>query len=299
MKDQTQKRILVAVDGSDHAFEAVKYTGKFPPFQKMSVTLYTVFNKIPEVYWDLERQPNVGRRIRDIRAWEMQSEKTIREYMEKARRELLGAGYPEGTISVNIHQRKSGIARDIIREAKLGYSAVMVGRKGLSRLKDLVLGSVATKLLEKLGFMTLIVVGRDPQPGKVLVAFDGSEGSMRSVDYVGNTLGGSDLDVTLLHVVREGDTLFMKEARERMDPIFEVAKSHLKSCGFDGKQISTKVLTDVPSRAGGIVETANEGGYGTIVVGRRGLSKVREFFMGRVSNKVMQLAKEEAVWVVS
>jgi hypothetical protein len=36
-----------------------------------------------------------------------------------------------------------------------------------------------------------------------------------------------------------------------------------------------------------------------IVVGRRGLSRVEEFFMGRVSDKVLQLAKEMAVWVVT
>ena len=41
-----------------------------------------------------------------------------------------------------------------------------------------------------------------------------------------------------------------------------------------------------------------EGGYGTIVVGRRGLSKVYEFFMGRVSDKVLHLAKDMAVWIV-
>ena len=40
------------------------------------------------------------------------------------------------------------------------------------------------------------------------------------------------------------------------------------------------------------------GGYGTIVVGRRGLSTVEEFDMGRVSNKLVQAAKDRAVWVV-
>jgi hypothetical protein len=46
------------------------------------------------------------------------------------------------------------------------------------------------------------------------------------------------------------------------------------------------------------MEEATKGGYGTIVVGRRGVSKVYEFLMGRVSNKVIQMAKDQAVWVV-
>jgi nucleotide-binding universal stress UspA family protein len=34
-------------------------------------------------------------------------------------------------------------------------------------------------------------------------------------------------------------------------------------------------------------------------VGRRGLSRVRDFLIGRVSNKLIQLAKNQAVWVVN
>ena len=70
-------------------------------------------------------------------------------------------------------------------------------------------------------------------------------------------------------------------------------------CGFKDDDISTKTVTGALSRAGAIVHEAKQGGYGTIVVGRRGLSKVQEFFMGRVCNKVIQLAKEHTVWVVS
>ncbi|MBI9077960.1 MAG: hypothetical protein JEZ02_21360 [Desulfatibacillum sp.] len=40
------------------------------------------------------------------------------------------------------------------------------------------------------------------------------------------------------------------------------------------------------------------GDYGTIVVGRTGLHRVQEFFMDRVSNKVMRLATKCADWVV-
>jgi hypothetical protein len=41
------------------------------------------------------------------------------------------------------------------------------------------------------------------------------------------------------------------------------------------------------------------GGYGTIVMGRKGYSEVGEFELGRVTNKVIQLAGTMAVWVVN
>ncbi len=60
----------------------------------------------------------------------------------------------------------------------------------------------------------------------------------------------------------------------------------------------TKVITGATTRAGTILEEARAGGYGTIVVGRRGVSTVEEFDMGRVTNKLVHSAKDRALWVV-
>jgi nucleotide-binding universal stress UspA family protein len=68
---------------------------------------------------------------------------------------------------------------------------------------------------------------------------------------------------------------------------------------FNRNQINIRTVTGAHSRAAVIITEALEGGYGTIVVGRRGLTNVEEFIMGRVSNKVIHMAREMAVWVVS
>ena len=46
-----------------------------------------------------------------------------------------------------------------------------------------------------------------------------------------------------------------------------------------------------------MAEAARED-FGTIALGRRGLSKVVTFDMGRVSNKLIHLAHNRAVWIV-
>ena len=299
MNTQAQKKMLLALDGSEYALETVKYISKIPAFQKMHVVLLNVMSKIPEHYWDLKREPQFNWRITDIRAWERQLEKNLEEYMGKARGILFDAGFPQDAVSVKTQERQAGIARDIVKEAKDGYYAIAVGRKGLSKLKDLILGSIVIKLLEKLTFVPLFVVGINPQPGKVLLALDTSEGSMRAVDYLGYTLGESDLEVSIIHVIRGEKRAWIKDREAEIEPVFNMAKSHLMSCGFDSDQITTKTITGVQSRANAIVKEAKDGDYGTIVVGRRGLSKVRDFFMGRVSNKVIQLAEGKAVCVVS
>ena len=263
------------------------------------MVLFNVFSKIPESYWDLEKEPGLKYRIRKVRALEKQEEKDIREFMEKAGKVLWRGGFPKDSVKVNIHEREKGIARDIVKESELGFSCVVVGRKGMSALKDMVLGSVPTKVIEKSSFIPLVVVGKNPRSGSALLALDGSENSMRIVDYVENALSGPDFKLTLIHVIRSKGTEYLEGVEKDMKGVFDEAKTRLIKSGFESSQITTKIITGAHSRAGAIIEEAKEGGYGTIVIGRRGLSKVQEFFMGRVSSKVIQLAKGHAVWVVS
>jgi nucleotide-binding universal stress UspA family protein len=299
MAKQKQKKILLALDGSDRAFETIRYICQIPPFQEMRVVLFTVFSKIPDTYWDMERQPNLGKRLGDVRAWERKKQKSIKEYMKDARKKLMDGGFSRDAVTVKIQERKEGIARDIIHEAKSGYDAVAIGRKGMSKLKDLVLGSVATRLLEKLEFVPLFVVGRCQPPMKILLALDNSDASARTVDYVGATLSGCDCDVTLTHVVRGEEKDTVERATKKIGPVFNMAKNHLTHSGFDPSRIDTKIITGVLSRAGALVHEAEDEGYCTIVVGRKGVSKASDFFIGRVSNKVVQLGGEKVVWVVS
>ena len=78
MKDSTKKKILIGMDGSDRAFETVKYMSKIPSFQKCHLVLFNVFSKIPEAYWDLEKEPQLKRKVTHVRAWEVQREKELK-----------------------------------------------------------------------------------------------------------------------------------------------------------------------------------------------------------------------------
>lgn len=299
MKRKRQKSLLLAVDGSERALGAVRYVSRVPSFKPMHISLLSVYNTIPEYYWDLERHPKVGRQVRDVRSWDMQQERQLRQFLEEARQLLVRAGFQQENVTVMFRKRRSGIARDILREAHRGYDAVVVGRKGMGALKNLVLGSVATKLLEKVSFAPLFLIGKGAMPGKFLIGLDGSENSLKTVEFVGSMLDGSDMEVLLAHVVRGDSTTKIRARQEMFIPIFEEAKKALVHHGFNPENISSKMITGVQSRAYALVGEAKAGGYQTIVLGRRGMSRVRDFFMGRVSNKVIQFAKGLAVWIVA
>ena len=90
-----------------------------------------------------------------------------------------------------------------------------------------------------------------------------------------------------------------ERAEKEMEKVFARAKQRLVDAGFKPDQITAKVVSGVNSRAGSIVNEARAGDYGTIVLGRRGLSVVEEFVMGRVGNKVINTIRNRAVWVVT
>ena len=299
MTDKMRKRMLLAVDGSENSLEIVRYVAKIPPFREMELVLLNVHSKIPEAYWDLEKNSSVNWRMSEARAWDKERQKAIEEYMRKAEKILWRAGFPKESVTVKIQNRKRGFARDIAREGERDYDGVLVGRKGMSNVKDLVLGSIATKLIGKISFVPILVVGKRPQAGSVLIALDGSENAMRAVGYAGRVLGGADFEARFIHVIRNDNPEYVDARKMEMNKVFDDAKGVLTGAGFDPERITTKIITGARSRAAAVVQEARDGGYGTIVVGRRGLSKVKDFLMGRVSDKLITLSKNQAVWVVN
>ena len=322
MANSMRTKMLVTVDGSEQSLEAVRYVSRTLAPEQLEVVLFHVMTKVPESFWDLEKEPAFRYNIGNIKAWEEQQQKVIEEFMTQAGQILLEAGVAREAVTIDIHERQAGIARDILAEALNGYDGVVVGRKGLSELKDLVIGSTANKLVERLVDVPVWLVGGKAQRGKILLPLDASEGAMRAVQYVAYVLEGTKgIEVTLLHVIRGFDIFQqvigksfvpgndrdwveqaekeLESAGKEMEPVFEEARRRLTKASIRCEREHCKISRGVSSRAGAIVEEAQRGGFDTIVVGRRGISKVQEFFMGRVSNKVIQLAKDKTIWVVS
>ena len=310
MKKQKKMKVLVPVDGSDRALNTVRYVARVEPFRNMDIVLFHVFSSIPEGYWDLEKDPRSTSTVRQVRSWEIEQKKKIKQYMKQASLFLVKAGVSPESITIKIQNRKKGIARDIIREARNGYDAVVTRRRGMTRLRRIVLGSVATKLLAQITFLPLILVGKLTPNNKILLAFDGSENAASAVKFAGSVMGGCDYEASLFHVIRsngEGRSEhrhifsskeFAKVASKEMASSLKAAQTELINAGFKANKVSTQIVTRAISRAGAIADRAKQENFGTIVMGRRGLSSVRDFFVGRVTNKVIHLAKDRTVWVV-
>ncbi len=299
-----QKRLLLAVDGSKRALQTVRYAGEEDSFKGMRIVLFHVFNSIPEAYYDLEKEPKSVKVVRHVRSWEANQRKAMDKFMQEAKEMLIESGHADPAIEIKIQNRKKGVARDIIIEAHKGYDTVLIRRRGATALRNVVVGSVTGKLLEKLTFMPVLIAGRKPVNKKLLVAVDGSACATRAVQFVADILGSrKGYQVQLVHVIRGGRKrdleLFQENGFTESGPIFKATTGILTAGGFAEADIATKTITGVLSRAGAIVDEAEKGGWGTIVLGRRGLSRVKEFFIGRVSNKVIYAGRKDTVWLVT
>jgi nucleotide-binding universal stress UspA family protein len=215
-------------------------------------------------------------------------------------------------VKVDVRPVREGIARDIRAESHLGYASVILGRRGLSTIQDLSLGGIASKVVLKTSDLAVWLVGGKPEPNKAIVGIDSSDGSILAVNHLARIAKGLGKEVLLLHVVRKVPEMnslsgpeteqFEKDREQKaagdIEPVFQKAVKILQEAGISSGKILTKVIVGATTRAGTILEEARTGAYGTIVVGRRGLSTVEEFDMGRVTNKLVQIAKDRALWVV-
>jgi nucleotide-binding universal stress UspA family protein len=145
----------------------------------------------------------------------------------------------------------------------------------------------------------------------ILIAVDASDNARRAVDYAGTILPGTGgVRVTLLYVERApGRDLFETEEawlgqcrleHERVFDFLKQARARLMAAGLPEDAVTERTLlcSAEPSIAQTILDVQQEGGYGTLVVGRRGLTKGEEFLFGSVSTKLVRDAKNCAVWVV-
>jgi nucleotide-binding universal stress UspA family protein len=136
---------------------------------------------------------------------------------------------------------------------------------------------------------------------------------MKAVRCAGALLDPATCEILLCHVIRplsvqqmgakelfapKHEANWIAANQRKIIPVINEAKRRLGKAGLSEEQISSEILTYQKSRAAAIVNAATKGGYDTIVLGKRGLTPVGEFKMGRVSRKILQFAYRSTLWIV-
>lgn len=147
---------------------------------------------------------------------------------------------------------------------------------------------------------------------RILVALDNSDNALKVVTYVARLVGScKGVEIILFHVLpglpaefvfvmdeRKAIEEWEEKNKEEMAKICSRAEKILTQAGIPKENVVTKMKPLIKGVARDILSEAKEGNYGTIVLGRRGMSAAKEFLLGSVSNKVIHHAENCSVWVV-
>jgi len=164
------------------------------------------------------------------------------------------------------------------------YDLVVMGNRGETEVEVFSLGSVAEKV-SRHADCPVLLVKQKTELSKILVATDGSESAEKALKYAVQLAKKHKAKVTLLNA--QESKLFslkpkvIKEVGER---VLSEAVAKVK-----GSNVSTQLEFGNPAET--IIEVAEKKNHDLIVVGSRGLSSVKRFFLGSVSDDVSHHAK--------
>jgi nucleotide-binding universal stress UspA family protein len=308
-----EKKIMIAVDDSRHSKNAVRYAaGIHEVLKEMSLTLMHVQPTISQYLLDEVKSKPLA--YAELEKVNRKNAETAQVILDKYKTQLVTAGIAEKNIQLKTQPRWLGVAKDILQASMAGqFDALIIGRRGLSGLQDIFIGSVSANIVNNSMDTPIWLVDEKGPSQDIMVAVDGSENSFKAVDHLAFIIGGNtDLKISFFHVTprlrdfcpvdfEESDSESLEEIirqgdQQCIDQFFFHAKNRLNEAGIQKNQISFKA-SDGAFRVGkAVLDEYRQGNFGTLVVGRRGMNK--KYFTGSVSRYLINQFSDGALWVV-
>jgi len=272
------KKILVPVDGSHSCLHAEELAAAIAKDFKSKVTvIHVVSHEL--LHAGLELRYRVPPSVRtEITNWLLQTGKKIVWDAE--------ALFKEEGVEVDVRVIEyEDPAETVIRVAKdEEYDLIVMGNRGETEVEVFSLGSMAEKVFRH-AECPVLIVKQKTKLSKILVAVDGSESAEKALKYAVQLAKKHKAKVTLLNIGESKLFGFKPEvAREVGEHILSDAAAKVK-----GLKLNKQLEFGNPAET--IIEVAEKGNYDFIVVGSRGLSSVKRFFLGSVSDDISHHAK--------
>jgi len=308
-----EKKILVAIDDSRPSIETIDYAARIADaISPVKFDLLHIQPALSQYLTDeAQRKHSARKALEKVVA---QNEKKAEETLETAARRMVAKGVEESRIARMTLPRNTGVADDILAlgTAK-SYDAILVGRRGASYIRQMLMGSVTANLVEHSSVIPVWVVEGTVAADKVLLAADGSQSTLRALDHLAYMLSAQpNQSLALVHVrpriqdfceivveettTQDAESVILSEDRHCMDNFYGQAIAVLKKNGVDENRMEIVTLDGKLSVTRSILGYARDNGFGTVVLGRRGRSDSP--FFGSVSRGLLQKAESMALWVV-
>jgi nucleotide-binding universal stress UspA family protein len=270
------KKILWSTDFSDEGQEALLYADAFAKKFDADIIALHVMPDISPALYDaaLVVQAELAKRVAFVRD---QTQKKF-DALKKAKNLEFKALIKEGNAAKKIIETAEEEKVDLI----------VLGRRGLSAIEKLFIGSVANQVLRSSPIPVLLTKKKSGKPRfkKILVPTDFSEQEEIERDFAWKLAKGFDSELTLLHVLELHDYEFTPRALEEM---FDAVQKRLKQREKKEKEdipVSEDVYRAINASVG-IVDYAETHKFDMIVISTCVQSKIERFFLGSTTEKVI------------
>jgi len=153
------QKILISIDDSENALRAVAFVAKTFSTDNRVTLLNVMLDTAtlcnmdsPELIPYFKVQQSAFCTLED------KKRELVKEAANKARETLLGAGFSADNITIKIQDKKKGVARDILAEGEQGYDLIVIGRRGISGIKEFFMGSISQKVLNGAKDISVLIV---------------------------------------------------------------------------------------------------------------------------------------------
>jgi len=272
------QKILVPVDGSHSCLHAKMFTALIAKkFQSKVTAIHVVTHDFmhPELKAQHRLPPSILHEIEN--AYLKAGRKIIRNAEELFREADI-----EADARLVTYEDPAETVLQLVKEE--GYDLVVIGNRAKNQAERFSLGSVTEKVARH-AECPVLIVKQKPKIAKMLAATDGSKHADKALEYAVQLAQKHGSKITLLNV--EEDKLFRLEPKA----IEGVGKGILCDAVAKTGEVDCDERLEFGSPAETIIKVAKKEDYDLIVVGSRGVSSVKRFFLGSVSDDVSMHAR--------
>lgn len=305
------KEILVAIDGSIYSDHTLSYIKKlFTEQENCYFHLYT---------W-ITASASVMPSLADVNdslipaAGQNKKEMAATGYLNRVKEKLRSAGIDPERIKTSIESSGYNIAGTILQRADKNLpDALILGRRGLGAMSEMLMGSVSATIFKKCRTTPLWIIDGEVEHKDFLVPVDGTPASLMAVDHLAHILEGrKDIRIYLFHCsalfgkkVQCDPKLYYEQWEKEWcdtnlsgtDCLFLGPQKLLLAAGIPEANIHILPETSDLDEAHGIIKEAKKQKCGTVVIGRRRAGIAKGLF-GGVSDRTIKHVQNLALWVV-
>ena len=141
------QRILIAMDDSENAFRSAELVAKSFSTNNTVVLFNVLLDTAALCNMESpELIPLFKSQQTSFCALEDKKRELVTAALKRAKELLVSAGFSEKNVTIKVEIKNKGVARDILAEAEKGYDMIVMGRRGISGLKEFFLGSISQKV---------------------------------------------------------------------------------------------------------------------------------------------------------